>query len=307
MKAYPDEWPSDRQAWRSAGVGVGPDVSAVSRLCRRLRRLLRHLVLLGFLVAGGYPLLWMFLAALRPEADLLLHPFAWYGRVTLANFRVVLEAGAFGRAYLNSVLVCSLGVAGTVALAAPAAFAFARFRFHGRETLFLLFLAGMMIPVHVTLIPLNRLLGAGGLDLKGTCWVLIGPYIGFSLPVSILILRGAFRQIGEDLFEAARLDGCSNWGLFRHVALPLVRPAMATVVVFSFLTMWNEFAFALTLINDSRARTLPLALWQFRGERGMFLAQTCAALAVTVLPVLVLYCLAQRQIIRGLTAGTVGK
>ena len=267
------------------------------------RAFLRHLLLALFLVAGGYPLLWMGLSACRLEKWALRHPFGLPRHVTLDNFRNVLQSGAFGRAYLNSIVVCAAGVLAAVALAALAAFAFAKLKFRGRRELFLLFLAGMMIPIHVTLIPMNRLMGSGCLDLKDTYWALIGPYVGFALPVSILILRGAFENVAEDLVNAARIDGCSTWGVFWHVGLPLVRPALATVIIFNFLTMWNEFAFALTLINDSAMRTLPLALWQFQGERGMILTETCAALCVAVLPVLVVYCLAQKHIIRGLTAG----
>ena len=273
--------------------------------CRRPKtgRVLRHGILLVFLTLGVYPLAWMGLSAVRHEADLLEAPFSLPARVTMQNVRTVLRSGAFGRAYVNSIVVCTGGVACAVALSALAAFAFARLEFRGRDLLFLLFLGGMMIPVHVTLIPLNRLLGARGLGLKDTYWALIGPYAGFALPVSILILRGAFANIAQDLIDAARIDGCTVWGVFWHVGLPLVRPALATVTIFNFLTMWNEFAFALTLMNNSRMRTLPLALWQFKGERGMMIAETCAALCVAVVPALLVYCVAQKQIIRGLTAG----
>ena len=150
---------------------------------------------------------------------------------------------------------------------------------------------------------MNRLAGPAGLNIKDTSWALIGPYVGFALPISILILRGAFAEIAQDLADAARIDGCSAWGVFWHVAVPLSRPALATVAIFNFLTMWNEFAFALTLVNRGSLRTLPLALWQFQGEHGMYVSQTCAALCVAVLPVLLVYALAQKHIIRGLTAG----
>ena len=267
------------------------------------RTVLRHGVLIAFLVIFGYPMIWMGLSAFRTERAVRSAPFAPPTRPTKENFAVVLRSGGFGRAYLNSLIVAGGSVILAVAASAAAGYAFARMRFRGKEAVFLLFLAGMMIPVHVTLIPLNRLMSAAALNLKDTYFALIGPYVGFSLPVSILILRGAFEGVPMDLEDAARMDGCSSWGIFLHVALPLVRPALATVVIFNFLTLWNEFAFALTLVSEPAYRTLPLALWQFRGERGMYLAQTCAALCVAVLPVLFVYLLGQRHIIRGLTAG----
>jgi len=198
-----------------------------------------------------------------------------------------------------------VAVAISIGAAALAGYAFARGKFRGKELLFLLFLAGMMVPVHVTLIPLNRLMSAGPVRLKDTYFALIGPYAGFALPIGVLILRGAFEAVPRDLEDAARIDGCSHWGIFRHVGLPLVRPALATVIIFNFLTMWNEFAFALTLVSRPALRTLPLALWQFKGERDMNLGQMCAALCVAVVPALVVYALAQRHIIRGLTAGAI--
>jgi len=268
-----------------------------------VRAVLRHGVLLVFLVVGGYPLVWMGFSAVRREGEVRSAPFALPTQTNLENFSAVLASGGFGRAYLNSLIVCAASVLLAGMASAMAGYAFARMRFRMKETLFYLLLAGMMIPIHVTLIPLNRLLGSSGIGLKNTYWALIGPYVGFALPISILILRGAFENVPIELEDAARIDGCNAWGVFWRVALPLVRPALATVVIFNFLTMWNEFAFALTLISNESMYTLPLALWRFKGEHGINLTQTCAALCVAVLPVFVVYCFAQRHIIRGLTAG----
>jgi len=268
-------------------------------------RAVRHAVLILVLVITGYPLVWMGASAIRTEGAVRQAPFGLPRHPTAESFSAVLRSGGFGRAYLNSLIVVVAAGAFTVAASATAAYAFARIRFRGKEPLFLFFLAGMMVPVHVTLIPLNRLMSAGALNIKDTYPALIGPYAGFALPLSILVLRRAFEGVPVELENAARIDGCSTWGVFWRVALPLVRPALATVIIFNFLTMWNEFAFALTLISNTAMRTLPLALWQFKGERGMYVGQTCAALCVSVVPVLLVYALAQRHIIRGLTAGAV--
>lgn len=215
-----------------------------------------------------------------------------------------LSGKGFANAYVNSLLVCIGSVALTVALSSLAAFAFALCEFRGRNTLFVIILAGMMLPVHVTLIPLNLLMGPDFLGLKETLWALVGPYVGFALPVSILILRSAFQAVPTELLDAARIDGCSTWQVFAHVALPLARPSIATIVIFNFLTMWNEFAFALTLLGPDNS-TLPIALNDFKGERGMYIAETCAALAIVVVPLMIVYGIAQKHIIRGLTAGAV--
>lgn len=265
---------------------------------------LRHLLLLTFLVITAYPLLWMVLAAFRLEGDAQMRPLALPAPWTWQNFAQVCKNASFGDAYLNSLMLCSGSVLLSIALAAPAAFAFAQCRFRGRHTLFMLFLLGMMIPVHVTLIPLNRLLGSGALNLKGSLWALVGPYVGFALPITMLILRGAFAALPRDLLDAGRIDGCSTWGIFRHIAMPIARPALATVVIFNFLTMWNEFAFALTLLGPGQT-TIPLALSQFKGEHDVQITLVSAALSLVVIPLLIVYVFAQKHIIRGLTAGAV--
>ncbi|MDD4097185.1 MAG: carbohydrate ABC transporter permease [Lentisphaeria bacterium] len=265
---------------------------------------LRHAVLLAFLAVTAYPLLWMAMTAFRAEGDAQARPLGLPRPWVLDNLAEVVRNGDFGGAYVNSLLLCTVSVVLAVCLSALAAFAFAQLRFRGSHALFLLFLVGMMIPVHVTLIPLNRLLGAGGLGIKGGLAALAGPYIGFALPISILILRGAFAALPADLLDASRVDGCSAWGVFRHVALPLSRPALATVIIFNFLTMWNEFAFALTLLGPG-CETLPLALTQFKGEHDIQITLTSAALVLVVIPLVVVYVFAQKHIIRGLTAGAV--
>lgn len=246
----------------------------------------------------------MAMCAFRTEGDAQEHPLALPAQWTWDNMSNVLHSGSFGSAYINSLLLCTSAVIVAVVLASLAAFAFSQMHFKGKNALFYFFILGMMIPIHVTLIPLNRLMGSSGLGIKGGLLALAGPYIGFALPVSILILKGAFSSLPRDLLDAARVDGCSAMQVFFHVALPLSRPALATVFIFNFLTMWNEFAFALTLLGPG-VRTLTLALNDFKGEHDIMITQTSAALLMVVLPLLIVYVIAQKHIIRGLTAGAV--
>ncbi|MFA6931023.1 MAG: carbohydrate ABC transporter permease [Lentisphaeria bacterium] len=264
----------------------------------------RHLLLLIFLLFTTYPLLWMTLTAFRTEGDAQQRPLGLPAAWTLQNVREVLHSGNFVQAYQNSLFLCIVAVLLAIAAAALAAFAFAHFKFRGSNTLFILFLLGMMIPVHVTLIPLNQLLGADYLNLKGSLMALIGPYAGFALPVSILILRRAFEAIPQELLDAGALDGCSSWQTFWHIGLPLAKPALSTVLIFNFLTMWNEYAFALTLLGPN-CQTIPLAITEFKGEHDLRITAVCAALLLVIIPLIVVYLLAQKHIIRGLTAGSV--
>ncbi len=266
-----------------------------------MRRTILRAVLLVWLTIAFYPLVWMLYTGLKAEREVTANVWALPSDPQWGNFSHAWQAGGFRRAYLNSAIVCVAAGVATAAFASAAAFAFARLRFRGKEALFYLFLIGMMIPVHVTLIPLHRLLAT--LHLRGSYFALIGPYTGFALPISIFILRGFFEQVPRELEDAARIDGCSSWGVFWHVALPLARPALATVIVFNFVTMWNEFVFALTFVSNPKLQTLPLALYQFSDQAGIFIARTCAALTLGVLPLLLVYFVAQKHIIRGLTAG----
>ena len=266
--------------------------------------ILRHIILLLFLLFTAYPLVWMSLCAFRTEGDAQANPLALPKTWTLSNLANVFRDGNFASAYLNSLALCVISVAIAVVVATLAAFAFSQMRFCGRGLIFALFILGMLLPIHVTLIPLNQLLGNGGLHLKGSLASLVGPYVAFALPISILILKNGFDALPRDLMDAACLDGCGPWGILFNVAIPLIRPSLATVCIFNFLTMWNEYAFALTLLGPG-VRTLPLALQDFKGEHDIMITQTSAALLLVIIPLVIVYLFAQKQIIRGLTAGAI--
>jgi len=287
--------------------------------------ILRYAVLAGFALVAVYPLFWMFTTSFRTQAEVDIDKWALPRGVVLDNFRTVFVEKGFGRYILNSVIVTGAAVLLTLVAATLAGFVFARLRFRGRTLLFFIFLAGMMIPVHIVLIPLLKIFGSIQLHLvlwaRGTGMPrhammrllmvfehgsLIVTYVAFSLPLSIFIFRGFFERVPAELEEAARIDGCSAFGVFWHVMLPLARPAVAVVTIFNVVTLWNEFVFALTLLHTDALRTIPLGMFVFSQEQlGPPIPLLCAALSVSVLPMLLVYVLAQKHIIRGLTAGAI--
>jgi len=253
-------------------------------------------------VLFGYPLLWMGLTSLKTQAEVEASGWSLPSGFHTGNYAKVFrfEEGDFARYYLNSAAACGASVLIVCLAAAAAAYAFARMRFRGKEALFLLLLGGMMIPVHVTLVPLYVLMD--WLGLRGTVPALVGPYVAFALPVSVFILRGFFEALPQEMEDAARLDGCGAVGAFWRVALPLSAPALATVFILNFVNMWNEFAFALVLTGGG-ATTLPVGIWHVSSNFGADIPAVTAGLTVGVLPGLVVYFVAQRHIVRGMTAG----
>jgi raffinose/stachyose/melibiose transport system permease protein len=266
------------------------------------KTIIRLSIAIALGVLFGYPLLWMLLTSFKTQPEVARNAWSWPNAFNIENFRRAFTQGNFGRYYLTSVIVCGTSVLLACLVAATAAYAFARMRFRGKEALFLLLLGGMMIPVHVTLIPLHRLMIAVG--LYDTVFALIGPYIAFALPVSIFILRVFFEALPRDMEDAALIDGCGPVGAFWHVALPLAAPALATVFILNFVNMWNEFAFALTLAG-TKVTTLPVGIAQLSENFGADVPAVTAGLTAGVLPGLIVYFIAQRYIVRGMTAGAV--
>jgi len=262
----------------------------------------KYLVLGAGLAVAAYPLFWMVSTGVKgPE-----QAGDWWGLphgINLDNFRRVWSQGDFLTWFWNSAWITAASMLLTVALAAPAAWALSGISFAGRGAVFMLFAAGMMVPVHVTLIPLLKLFQATG--LYDTRTGLVAVYVATSLPVAVVLLAAFFREVPKELREAAALDGCGPWRTFRSVGLPLARPALVGVAMITLVNIWNEFALALVLLQSPRHYTLPLGVQNLRGEFGSDTPLLAAALALAVLPPLAVYAVAQRQLISGLTGGAV--
>ncbi|MFI7110880.1 carbohydrate ABC transporter permease [Nonomuraea sp. NPDC050227] len=247
------------------------------------------------------PIVYALLGGFKSNSQLSGNPFGLPDPWVTANYTDVLGSGSFWRQVWNSTFIAVATTVVMVALAALAAFVFARFAFRGREALFTLFTAGLMFPFAVAILPIFVLLRAFGL-LDDPLGVIL-TQAAFGLPLTIIILRGFFRSIPGEIEEAAIIDGCSPFGFFWRILLPMARPAMATVSVLAVVGSWNNFMLPLVVFSDESSWTLPLGIQQFQGQYATDTARVLAYLILAMVPALGFYAIAERHLVGGLTAG----
>ena len=218
--------------------------------------------------------------------------------VTLRNYTRALSTDLFFLYFLNSLFVAVITTASTVIISAMMAYAFARLDFPGKEVLFYLLLIGLMIPPVMLIIP--QFLVAKSLHLLGSLAGLIVVYITMNLALQTFLLRGFFESIPGELEDAVRIDGGGNWTVFWHITLPLSRPGLATVAIFTFLYSWDEFPWAHVAIKETTRRTLPIAIALFQNQHLTQWGQVFAASTVALIPVIVVFIIFQRHFIRGI-------
>lgn len=265
-------------------------------------------VLFGYAAWVVFPMVWVAYSSLKDDATIFRDTFALpaAGDLRTENYTQAWRQARFGDYFFNSVLVTTTSVALIVMLGAMAAYALARFYHPLGRAVFWLFLAGLMIPAQLAVIPLFFELRELGLLNSRAGLILV--YTANGLPFAIFILAGFFRSLPRTLYEAAVIDGCGEFTAFWRVLLPLARPGLVTVAIFQFIGVWKEYFFAFMLVSgdvDGRARTLPLGLAnlaitaQYRSDYGMLFA----GIVLVTLPILIVYLLLQRQIVKGVAAG----
>jgi raffinose/stachyose/melibiose transport system permease protein len=247
------------------------------------------------------PLLVMLAGSLRTERDLADRPLGLPIHPAFENYARAWSEGDFGTYFMNSVLVtCGSVVLGT-GVSVLAAYPLARYRFAGHGVVSAYFLAGLMLPIRLGIVPVFYLLNSLGLiDSRiGLSCV----YAASGVPFSVFVLTAFLRQLPDELEEAARIDGAGELRIFARIMVPLVRPALTTVALFQFIPLWNDFFFPLVLIGNSDKYTLPVGLTRFVAEFETAHAQLYAGLVLTTIPLVLLFLLATKQIVAGLTAG----
>ncbi|MCY3017864.1 MAG: carbohydrate ABC transporter permease [Planctomycetota bacterium] len=298
---------------------------------RRLRILGTYVVLAVLGVTMAFPFYWMLTMGLKEPQAAYRHPPQWIpSPVKWSNFAAAWEAAPFGRAYVNSLIAALLVTAGQVFTSSLAAYAFSRLRFKGRDTLFFCYLATMMVPGAVTMIPVFILIAkipvilnavfspaseifsanfyvlhefyAGRLVGLDSYFALIAP--GLFSAYGTFMLRQYFLTIPRDYEEAAKIDGCSLWGIYWRIILPLSGPALTTLTIFTFMGCWKSFMWPLIATHSEEMKTLPVLLQAFQGRYvGSDLTLLMAASVIVLVPILVIFVIGQKHFMQGIRMG----
>lgn len=274
------------------------------RMTRRGNSSLRYLILIVGAAVMVLPFLYMLSTSFKSQTYVLTIPPQFIPHpATVSNYHNAWSTDSFSRYFLNSVVVAVSTTLISLLLSSMMAYAFARFSFPGREFLFKVLLLGLMIPAMMLIIPQFVLAKYLGLIDNPAGLVLF--YVGASLSLNTFLLRGFFQAIPTELEQAMQVDGAGAWTRYWRLILPLAKPALATATIFTFLASWDEFVWALTIINTPAKRTLPIAIALFQGKNSTLWGLVFAAAVIAVVPVLVVFLVFQRYFVQGLTAGAV--
>lgn len=262
-----------------------------------------YIISLSFLALFGFPFVLTLMMSFKSQAEYMSGNYWNFPRkIFFGNYRRVLLS-QFNVYFLNSAVVAAAAVFLTTMIASLASYAFAKIKFRFSGALMLMFMVGMMIPVHTTLIPIYQMTRA--LRLTDNLVGLIGPYVSFGLPIAIYIMTSFFKEVSDSIQESAVIDGASPLRIYWSIMLPISTPAISTVAIYNFLTYWNEFIYSLTLINTNLKKTLPLGMREFYGAETVNIPAVLTAILVGSLPVILFYMFAQDRVINGLSAGAV--
>ena len=248
------------------------------------------------------PLIWMLASSFKTNHNIFAKPFALPHGIDLGRWVKAWNDGNLGRYVLNSVIVSGVAVTAVLVLASSAAFAFARFRFRGRSILMSILGLGLLLPVQSYFIAQSHMFTQ--LALTDTRWALIIPYTAMGLPLATYLLTAFLSEIPDEIFEAAMLEGASELRLLVSITVPLLRPGLAAVGVFTLLSTWNEFLLALLYISDDSLKTIPTGLLAFSSKYVTDYSMLFAALSIITLPLVVIYVTFNRQIDDSVAAGS---
>ncbi|MCR6712875.1 MAG: carbohydrate ABC transporter permease [Demequina sp.] len=260
--------------------------------------------LVGIALTLG-PILYLIIGGFRSQQNLATNPTGLPDPWMWSNYIDILKEGTFWRQALNSLVVALGTTVGVVLFGTMAAYPLARYRFAGREFIYLIFVTGLMFPLTVAVLPLYFMIR--GLGLTGSLWGLIVPQIAFALPITVIIMRPFLKAIPNELEEAAFVDGVTRVGFFWRIVLPLAGPGMVTVGVLAFIGSWNAYLLPLLLLTGPQeGMTLPLGVTAFQGAHASSTTLIMAYTSLSMIPALIFFLLLERRIVDGLTGAVKG-
>lgn len=274
----------------------------------RRSNLLNKILLYASLLVGAFftvtPFLYMLSTSFKKDIFIFEFPPKFIPQdPTLQNYLTAITTRQFDHYFLNSVLVTLATTLSVLVIASMMAFVFARFRFRSRSTLTKLIRILMMLPSMTIIIP--QFILASKLNLLNSLAGVILVYIAQNLPLNVFLLTGFLEQIPDEIEEAARIDGASNWDIYLKIILPLSTPALATTAIFSALGAWDEYVWAMTILNVPEKRTLPVGIASFHGQFATDWGLVFAASIIAITPIIVLYIFLQKYFVKGITAGSI--
>ncbi len=267
-------------------------------------RIILYIGLAFWMLIDLFPVYWMFTFSLKNNEEIfgsnvvgLPQHWLW------SNYTSAMKTGKMGLYFLNSTIVAVATILITLAVALMATFALTRMIWKQRKTLNKFFMLGLTIPIHASIVPVYVTLSR--LHLMNTRWALIIPYSAFSLSMAILVCTGFMNEIPRELDESACIDGCSVWGIFFRIICPLMKPAVSTVGIYTFLQCWNELMFANIFISKTELKTLPVGVQALSGQYTTAWGPTGAALVLATFPTLLIYIFLSRRIQESFIAGAI--
>lgn len=286
-----------------------PFASILPRWAQKsLVRFLQYLILTIVVVIIFTPLVILVFGSLKTTGEMYSRPYALPNPPHWENLVGILNTPTFWRMLLNSIILMLATTGGVIFVCGLAAFVFARLEFRGKNLFFNFFTLGLMFPITVAILPVYfvlRQMDDLGITLIDSLLGVILVQIAFNISGNVLILRGFFTAIPAELQDAAYIDGCNNFDFFWRILLPLAKPALAAVAALTMIVSWNDLLTPLVVLNSDELWTLPLGTMQFQGQYATDLALVSAFVALSSIPTIIFYLIAERQIISGLTAGAV--
>jgi ABC-type glycerol-3-phosphate transport system permease component len=266
-----------------------------------IRRAPVLLFLLGYTVLTGGPFLWVAAMSLRTTGEIFGNPYALPGILHWQKYADAWTASNYSTYFWNSTIVVASAVAAVTVIGAMAAHCLARYHFRARRAARFVILSGLILPPQMLILSLFQIM----LDyqLYDTLPGLAIVYVASQLAMTVYLLEGFFAQIPQDLFDAARMDGYSDFEIFWRITLPIGMPAIFTTVILNFVILWNEFLYAVVLMTDDDMRTLPLGIMHFMGGHQLDVGMLATGLMIAIIPVVLIYACFSETMIRGMTAG----